>query len=288
MPDQKKILVTGATGHIGDLVIRYLLRNRIGAIVASDISNERAKKNDWYNKVDFIEYDIRNRQRDLFCLFKKPDIAIHLSWAKLPNYNATFHIEENLFHNIFFIKELIESGLRNLSITGTCFEYGMVNGGLSENIPPNPVTPYGVAKDTLRRYVEFISKNNNTVFKWIRIFYIFATRNDGRGIISQLDSAIEKGEEKFDLSGGEQLRDFLPVEKVAEYIVKISVQDKVTGIINCCSGVPVSIRNLVENRVKEKGSNIKLNFGCYDYPDYEPMAFWGDPAKLKKILSNEQ
>ena len=28
------------------------------------------------------------------------------------------------------------------------------------------------------------------------------------------------------MSGGEQLRDYLPVEKVAEYIVRISIQNK--------------------------------------------------------------
>ena len=86
------------------------------------------------------------------------------------------------------------------------------------------------------------------------------------------------------MSGGEQLRDYLPVEKVAEYIVKISMQDKIRGIINCCSGKPISIRKLVENYLSEKNASIELNMGYYEYPDYEPMAFWGDNKKLMKIL----
>lgn len=44
------------------------------------------------------------------------------------------------------------------------------------------------------------------------------------------------------MSAGEQLRDYLPVEKVAEIIVKTSMQMEITGIINCCSGKPVSIK----------------------------------------------
>ena len=87
------------------------------------------------------------------------------------------------------------------------------------------------------------------------------------------------------MSGGEQLRDYLPVEKVAEYIVKISLQDKIGGVINCCSGEPIPIRKLVENYLIEKNKNIKLNLGYYPYPEYEPMAFWGDTNKLNKVIN---
>jgi dTDP-6-deoxy-L-talose 4-dehydrogenase (NAD+) len=103
-------------------------------------------------------------------------------------------------------------------------------------------------------------------------------------ILSQLEAAIENGDKVFNMSGGEQIRDYLPVEKVAEYIVRISLQDKVSGVINCCSGKPISIRKLVEDYLKEKNKKIELNLGHYPYPDYEPMAFWGDNYKLKQII----
>ena len=89
---------------------------------------------------------------------------------------------------------------------------------------------------------------------------------------------------RFNMTAGEQLRDYLPVEKVAEYIVKISLQNKVRGIINCCSGKPISIKKLVENYMINKKNKIELNFGYYPYTDWEPMVFWGDTAKLNKIL----
>ena len=72
--------------------------------------------------------------------------------------------------------------------------------------------------------------------------------------------------------------------KVAEYIVKIAMQSKVKGIINCCSGTPISIRRLVENTLEKKQNNIELNLGYYPYPDYEPMAFWGDANKINSVL----
>ena len=39
----------------------------------------------------------------------------------------------------------------------------------------------------------------------------------------------------------------------------VSVQDEINGIVNCCSGKPISIRTLVEERMKEKA---KLLFAC--------------------------
>ena len=143
---------------------------------------------------------------------------------------------------------------------------------------------YALAKDCLRKFLEQLKKNIDFDLKWIRLFYMYGKGQNSNSILSQLETALEKKDKVFNMSGGEQLRDYLPVEKVAEYIVKISVQDKITGIINCCSGKPISIRELVVNYLAEKNKNIALNLGYYPYPKYEPMAFWGVNHKLREIL----
>jgi nucleoside-diphosphate-sugar epimerase len=104
-------------------------------------------------------------------------------------------------------------------------------------------------------------------------------------LLSQLDRALENGEQVFNMSGGEQVRDYLPVEKVAEYITSIALQNEVGGIINCCSGVPVTVNSLVESYLEGKGKAITLNKGYYPYTDFEPMKFWGNAEKLKSIIN---
>jgi dTDP-6-deoxy-L-talose 4-dehydrogenase (NAD+) len=42
----------------------------------------------------------------------------------------------------------------------------------------------------------------------------------------------------------------------------------------------------VEGWIAENGWEIALNLGHYPYPDYEPMAFWGDRDRLDAILNN--
>ena len=85
------------------------------------------------------------------------------------------------------------------------------------------------------------------------------------------------------MSGGEQLRDYLPVAEVARHLVSLRLMDRAAGIVNVCSGTPISVRSLVGGWIEENGWSIRLNLGRYPYPDHEPMAFWGDATKLKQL-----
>jgi dTDP-6-deoxy-L-talose 4-dehydrogenase (NAD+) len=39
----------------------------------------------------------------------------------------------------------------------------------------------------------------------------------------------------------------------------------------------------VEDHISRRGTAIKMNLGYYPYPEYEPMAFWGDGNKLNSL-----
>ena len=280
-----KVLVTGATGFIGNYVVNELLRHE-HHVVATSRDVEKAGKYEWFSNIKYIQCDLNAPEDNFYQFFQQPDLLIHLAWEGLPNYKDLFHLEKNLFSNYLFLKNMIEHGLKSLVVTGTCFEYGMQSGALSEDMETKPDNPYGLAKDTLRKFLEQLQKKINFDLKWVRLFYMYGKGQSPNSILSQLDRALENGETTFKMSGGEQLRDYLPVEKVVEYIVEIAMQNKAKGIINCCSGTPVSIRKLVESYLGKKQKNIYLNLEYYSYPDYEPMAFWGDATKLNTILRN--
>ena len=283
-----KILITGATGFIGNHLLKELLKDTKNEIIATSRDIEKAKKYEWFSRVKYISYDLNSQEElNLFEYFDKPDKVIHLAWDGLPNYNDLIHIEKNLFNNYNFIKNIISNGLKDITITGTCFEYGLINGCLNEELKTNPSNSYGIAKDSLRKFIEELKKQYDFNYKWIRLFYMYGEGQGEKSILSQLDRAIKNKERTFNMSNGEQLRDYLPIEEVVNYISKIALQNKIDKIINCCNGKPISIRNFVENYIEKNRYNIKLNLGFYQYPNYEPMAFWGDDSKLKKVL-NEQ
>ena len=282
-----KIIVTGATGFIGNYVVTELCKHNL-EVITSGIKQEEEVSYDWLEKVTYIQANLNEVRTDWFSFFGKPDMLIHLSWQGLPNYSKLFHLGRNLQSNYLFIENMVESGCKKIVVIGTCFEYGMQSGPLKEDLETKPNNPYGLAKDSLRKFLEHLQNNTDFNLKWIRLFYLYGKGQGPNSILSKLASALERGDKSFNMSYGEQLRDYLPVEKVAEYLVKILLQEKVNGIINCCSGEPISIRKLVRYHLEKNQKSIGLNLGYYTYPDYEPMAFWGDNKKLRKILGNTE
>ncbi|MDR2440725.1 MAG: NAD(P)-dependent oxidoreductase [Planctomycetaceae bacterium] len=276
-----KILVTGSTGFIGRYVVRQLLRTGHEVITTS------TKAELLSNNTTHIPCDLNIERNNYYELFGQPDAVIHSAWQGLPNYEELFHIERNLWTSYRFLKQIIESGTRNINVIGTCFEYGLQEGCLSEDCFANPNTVYGAAKNTLRIFLEQLQKKIPFDFKWIRLFYLYGEGQNKNSILEQLKSATQHGDKIFNMSGGEQLRDYLPVETVAENIAGISLQNKVQGIINNCSGKPVSIRQLAEEFLKNTGTKIELNLGYYPYTNYEPFAFWGNTEKLERVFDQK-
>jgi nucleoside-diphosphate-sugar epimerase len=280
-----KILVTGATGFIGNHVISELVEKG-HQVIASGTNRIKASSYKWFPQVDFREFtfDAIYDNVNLFEYFGKPDILIHLAWQRLPNYRDLFHIETGFFNQFTFLKNLIRNGIKYITITGTCLEYGMQNGCLQENAITMPSNSYALAKDSLRRFIEVMGGHYRFRFNWIRLFYMYGPGQYENSLIPLLEKAVKNGESEFKMSGGEQLRDYLPVQKVAQNIIGVSLQESVHGIFNCSSGEPISVKEFVKDYIEKNNYNIEMKLGVYPYPDYEPMAFWGDNRKISKIL----
>ena len=276
-----KVTVTGGTGFIGNHVVETLLNKGVQVIVTgTDI--QKAQKYSWCKNVTFLQVDINAGHQDkLLEEIASSDKLIHLAWNGLPHYKELFHFEQNLLAQYNFIKKLVLLGLKDITVSGTCFEYGMREGALKTDMVSNPQNPYAIAKDTLRKFLQELQKTAEFKLKWLRLFYMYGKGQSEKSILSQLEQALQNEDEFFNMSGGEQVRDYLPVEEVAKLIVDHSLDNKKNGIYNVCSGNPITIKELVENYLKQNNKSIKLNLDYYPYPDYEPMVFWGDSANLK-------
>jgi nucleoside-diphosphate-sugar epimerase len=282
-----KVLVTGASGFIGNYVVRELLKRGV-TVIATSNDLVRAKEKEWFAKVQFVEYDMYDTtEEDLFKKFNSPDKMIHLSWGHLANFKSEDHITKELPAQKRFLKNLIHHGLKDLTVIGSCLEYGMREGKLTEDMPSEPTIAYPIAKNKLRLALESLKKEIPFNFKWVRLFYMYGKGQSEKSIIPLLEKALAANEPVFNMSKGDQMRDYLPVTTISENIVIFALQQKVEGIINCSSNAPISIKDLVENYLKEHNKHIKLNLGFYPYPDYEPMRFWGDNTKQKNILKDE-
>jgi len=280
-----KILFTGATGFLGRYIVPELLKKGHDIIIVSS----KTKNDAQLNGVKFLNYEIKpiKDNTNLFEYFDYPDIVLHFAWWGLPNYNSIHHLTECLPASLYFLNNLIENGLSKVVIAGTCFEYGLKEGELLESDDTNPVTLYGMSKDVLSKSIEKITEKNNCEFAWLRFFYVYGEGQLSSSLYTQLKTAVVEGEKTFKMSKGSQLRDYLSVETLAQYVAKIVGKQNCRGIINVCSGKPISVESKVQSLLQEWEGDIKLEKGYYQIPDYEPINFWGNNQKLKNLLVNE-
>ena len=280
------ILVTGATGFVGrHLVSALLARGFHVRAVARNL--DAARRLPWFDAVEFVATDIHAADLDASALCDGVAAMAHLAWPGLPNYDGLFHFERTLPADYAFIKRVVEAGVKQVLVTGTCFEYGLQSGPLSEDASPQPANPYGLAKNTLRLFLEALARQQPFALQWARLFYLHGEGQNPKSLLASLERAIDAGDASFDMSAGEQLRDYLPIQTAADHLACVLQRPGFSGVVNISSGQPVSVRSLVEQRLKERNSSMTLNLGVSGYSPHEPMAFWGTCERLQQLRGAE-
>ena len=276
-----RVAVTGASGFVGRHVIQAL-RMRDVEVVA--VSRSAPVDQAELPAVEVVSLDIADCGTDSFRRMGQPDVLIHLAWDGLPNYKSSTHLDMQLPMQLRFLQSCVASGLQHLVVSGTCLEYGMQSGALREDMATSPSTTYGMAKDLLRRQLQDALSVNSGELTWLRLFYLYGSGQGASSLHAQLRAAVARGDPVFDLSPGDQIRDFLAVEEAARIIAELALHPCPTDVVNVCSGQPVSIHDMVRTWLDAWHATIELRFGIHPYPDYEPLSFWGSRTILDGVL----
>ena len=286
MPGARNVALTGASGFIGRHVLAELTKRGISPTLLLRPGTALPPHAEGC-KVVRVELAAPGEQA--FDSAGQPDVLIHLAWGGLPNYFSLHHFEQEAPLHYRWLKGMARAGLKHLVAAGTCFEYGMQSGALDEAMAVQPANAYGFAKDMLRRQLGYLQSEHQFSLTWARLFYLHGEGQSANSLWPLLRTAAARGDTHFPMSGGEQLRDYLPVAEVARCLVELAISrttpQRGHGVVNVCSGRPVSVRRLVEGWIADNSWSIQPRLGDFPYPDYEPMAFWGDASKLRRCLN---
>ena len=278
---KQKVLVTGANGYIGRNVINYLLDSNID-VVAVDISLNKIIS----EKVKKIEINIFENMDYLFSNLQNVGTCIHLAWRNGFVHNSITHLEDISLH-YKFLKKIHEFGIKNINVIGTMHEIGYWEGEVDNDTTTNPISFYGIAKNSLRQSLKILEDSDKELFiKWLRVFYIQGDDRNNNSIFSKILQKEEEGAKTFPFTTGKNKYDFINISILAEMISKAALQTEVTGIINCCSGKPVSLKEKVELFLKENNLKIKLEYGVFPDRSYDSLALWGNNSIISKIINN--
>lgn len=273
----KRILVTGAGGYIGRHVVKSLLDSGQEVIAADrhpyDLDS-RAKQ---------VSIDLFAPDANLFVQLGSPDVCLHMAWRDGFKHNSDTHMGD-LSGHYRFIKQMLDSGLKQIAVMGTMHEVGYWEGAIDENTPCNPASMYGIAKNALRSATIELAAQYDAVVQWIRAYYIVGDDLRGNSIFSKLLQAAQAGKKTFPFTMGKNKYDFIDVDELARQIAAVVSQDKVNGIVNCCTGDPVSLADRVERYISENNLDIKLEYGAFPDRPYDSPAVWGDSTKIRQIM----
>jgi dTDP-6-deoxy-L-talose 4-dehydrogenase (NAD+) len=279
------ILLTGGTGLLGKSFLSQITKLSCSVLNITR-TGKVSKSSSVLADVHEILYDINSNELRTLDELPAPDCVIHFAWGGLSDFQSSRHLEIEFPTHKSFLEYWIMRGVKRIIVIGTCFEYGLVEGEISENISCKPVTLYGIAKNSLHVSLrDFINGGGyGTQLVWLRVFYV---KSEHRGIFGALSSAIQEGSRKFQMSGGHQIRDYLTPRQIAEKIEIIMQAPNPSEIYNICSGEPRKLIDLVEEFRLEKSSDIEFELGIFGYLDYEPMEFWGSTRKFDALYSKK-
>ena len=275
-----KIAITGATGFIGQHVRNVLAKTDNDVVL---VVRHVERVGDKSAREEIVAADLSQARTDWFELFGRPDVVLHLAWGGLPNYMDCYHVDVELPTQLRFLTALIKSGLKKLVVTGTCYEYGISSGALSEDQETNPNTPYGIAKDRLRKELFELRSTQHFDLTWARIFYPYGEGQSESSIYSQLTRAISDNEKEFAIGSGTQMLDFIQVTTVAKALLAFVTESKGIGLINVGSGDPQSVIEFVERLISRFESNIVPKVGVINDREYESISFWSDNNLLDSL-----
>lgn len=268
------VLLTGANGFIGGHV-REVLRKRCQPV--------RLVSRSYVDVLHENEELVRSSIEDL------PDSAlggcdslIHLAWDGLNDFRSDRHVTEVLPAQTTFLDRVLGKGISRLVVGGTCLEYGRREGELHEELPTQPTLAYAVAKDLLRRHL-LERAQTQTSIAWCRIFYPYGPGQVATSLYSSIMAAAAN-ESTLCMSHGEQRRDFVRVELVADMLCKLTIDVMFHGVVNLSMGRSVSVNEFVEQILKEKGLKLVNISRERTVPEYEGFDFWGSNFRLAYVL----
>ena len=275
----KTILVTGAAGYIGRHVVKTAL-DMGHRVIAADFAFKGVDE-----RAEFCDVPLFSGDQNIYKALGSPDVCIHLAWRDGFRHNASSHMKD-LSSHVVFCNNMAAGGLPLLTVMGTMHEVGYWEGAITADTPCAPQSQYGIAKNALRQSLMLSLPAAGCRLHWLRAYYITGDEAHGSSIFAKITQAELDGKKTFPFTTGKNKYDFIDVDRLAQMIVAASVQDKVGGIINVCTGQPQSLADRVEQFLREKQYKIRLDYGAFPDRPYDSPGVWGDPAQINAILQD--
>jgi len=254
-----RILVTGGAGFIGSHVADRLLADGHTVDVVDNLSTGRRERVN--AAAHLFVCDLRSARLDGAFAAARPEAIVHLAaQAAVPRSVADprFDASVNVLGTLAVLDAARRVAVRRVVYISTG---GAVYGDTDvlptpEDHPTRPASPYGVSKLAGERYLECWAGLTGTPTLTLRLANIYGPRQDPQGeagVVAIFTARLLDGAECVVNGDGEQTRDYVYVEDVADAAARALANPDATGVVNIGTGVATSVNDLYRRLARQVG-----------------------------------
>jgi UDP-glucose 4-epimerase len=294
-----RVLVTGATGFIGSHLAERLVAEGAEVILAVEPGANQANVASILDKVHVHEVDLRDGQMVQRLLREcQPSKVYHLAAVGVtePGIDPRLAAQVNVMGTLNLLEALTETDCDCFINTGTCYEYGHHTppppvppkvggpGGQHEDQMVDPINAYAASKSAAWLFCNMYHRTRGYPIVTVRPFTVYGPRQSPRALIPQTILSALEGQD-FEMTGGEQTRDFTYVDDVVEGYIRASLSERAIGqTFNLGAGKERPIKEVVLKVLELMGNPVRPLIGALPYRPREIWRLYADNNKARDLL----
>lgn len=288
-----RVLVTGGAGFIGSNLVRALLERGDSVRVLDNFSTGNRANLEGLD-TEIVEGELRSYER-VHNAVRGVEVVYHLGAlgsvprsVQDPLTSSAVNVEGTL--NVLLAAR--DESVRRVVFSSSTSVYGSTRQlPTAEDEPPDPISPYGVAKLAAERYcVSFSRVYESFETVVLRYFNVFGPRQSPfsqyAAVVPRFVTAIAAGEPVEIHGDGEQSRDFTYVGNVVDATIRAGEAAGASGeIFNVAAGAPASVNQVADTIGEVLDRPVERRYVPRRAGDIRDS--WADLTKSRRILGYE-
>jgi UDP-glucose 4-epimerase len=210
-----------------------------------------------------------------------PEVVFHLAAAgtTAPAISPLSALEVNVAGTIRLLSALDSSDTLRVLLMGTCHEY--TAHGPSRSTDPGSF--YAASKVASWAFARAFWRMSGLPVVYLRLFQVYGPGQQSRSLVPAAFGAALANED-FPMTAGEQLRDFVFVQDVAEALMAAAKAPDVSGAhLDVGTGHEETVRSVVEHIWAITRSTGCILLGAIPYRDGETMRIVADAKRTERM-----